>query len=95
MDEDPYGGEGDDTTMMMPEEHISPGTPDIEFPPETITPEGQQNPDPNYQDKQSEVDQALSPLLDEMQHDTAQQPSSPWENVDLEPNSIFGPGNAE
>jgi hypothetical protein len=94
MGDDLYG-EGDDATMVMPEEHVSPGTPDVEFAPETITPEGRDNPDPNYQDKQSEVDQALGPLVDEVAHDTAQQPSSPWENVDLEPNSIFGPGNVE
>lgn len=96
MSDNSYDGDdGDGSTMVMPEAHITPGTPDVEFDPETIVPEGGRNPDPNYVDKQSEVDQGIGDFTDQVARDAQQEPTSPWENVDLEPNSIFSPGNVD
>src|SRR5262249_21006498 len=92
-----YDDSGAGSTMVMPEDYIAPGTPDVEMAPETIVPEGGTQPDPNYVDKQSEVDLALGAFTDQVARDAQQEPTSPWENVDLEPtpNSIFGPGTVD
>ncbi len=73
---DPYS---DDTSgeMQMPEDEITPGSPDVEFSDDEITPTG--HPSKSQMDAQGEVNKVLGPLLDEVQ-DNPPSPS-PWENI--------------